>query len=94
MQAVLLPGNHSLVASVYLYPVYKDIYLNILFVIGAWINVYTLLWMLRGQLDKEFHPKVFKLTNESSLWCYISHCFFIFVFLTYFVVPFNQTIPI
>ena len=32
------------------------------------------------------------MTTESSLWCYISHTLFSFVFLTYFIVPYKESI--
>lgn len=93
MQGFFIPSNHSLIGSIYLYPIYKDFQLNCLFIVGAWITLYTILWMIKAQVDDIFHPKVFKLTTESSLWCYISHSLFAFFFLTYFVVPFKNSMP-
>ena len=93
IQALLLPGNYSLIASIYLYPIYREYHLNVSFIQGAWITLYSILWMVKLQINKEFDAYIFKLTTESSLWCYISHSLFSLTFLTIFVVPFKNSFP-
>ena len=87
---VCLPGNHSNVTSVYLFPIYSSYHLNVLFILGAWISVYSILWIIKSETNKEFNPAVFKMTSESSLWCYISHILFTDMLLTFFVVPYKE----
>ena len=89
---LLGPGNHSLISSVYLYPIYADFFLNCQFIQGAWITIYCLLWLLKSELNHEFDKDVFKMTTESSLWCYVTHSLFSFSFVTYFVVPYKDEI--
>jgi hypothetical protein len=93
IQALVLPGNHSQIASLYLYPIYRSFHLNCMFIYGAWITLYGVVWLVRGQINQKYNPAVYKLTNESALWCFISHSFFIMLFLTCFVVPFKDKFP-
>lgn len=81
----LLPGNHSEVASEYVFPIYKGMHLNILFILGSWLSLYAILWWIKTETNKEFDEKIFKLVSESSLWCYISHTLFDNFFLTFFI---------
>jgi hypothetical protein len=47
-QALLLPGNYSLIASINVYPIYMDFHQNCMFIEGAWVTVYAVLWMVKG----------------------------------------------
>jgi len=69
----LVPGNHSELGSVYMFPIYMTRYLNAQFLLGSWFSTYLVLWLFKTELNKPFDAKVFKFVSDSSLWCYISH---------------------
>lgn len=64
--------------------------MNCLFVNGAWISVYAILYLFKTELNKEFNAGVYKLTAESSLSVYVTHSFFDNLFLSWFIVPFKH----
>lgn len=90
LYGVYLPGNHSDVLSVYTYPIYNNLGMNCLFVQGAWLSVYAVLWLLKSELNQQFDPSIYKLTTESSLSFYVTHTLFGAIFLTVFIVPFKD----
>ena len=90
LYGIYLPGNHSQVGSVYTYPIYTNFHMNCLFVLGAWLSLYCILYFIKSETNCEFNPAVYKLTTDSSLWCYISHCLFDNMFLSWFIVPFKN----
>ena len=73
LHGCLVPGNHSELGSVYMFPIYMTRYLNAQFLLGSWFSTYLVLWLFKTELNQQFDPKVFKFVSDSSLWCYISH---------------------
>ena len=73
---ILHPGNQMDRAFLFTYPIYMDFHLNTLHVLGSWQVVYWILYLYKCELNQQFDKDVFKLVNNSSLWCYIAHDFF------------------
>jgi len=88
----LVPGNHSELGSVYMFPIYMTRYLNAQFLLGAWFSTYLVLWLFKTELNKPFDPKVFKFVSDSSLWCYISHVLMQGIVVAVLVVPLKDTL--
>lgn len=91
LYGALLPGNHSELAFITLYPVYMTFHLNTLHVLGSWQLIYGLLWLYKTELDKPFNKYVFQVVASSSMWVYVTHDFFQSAVITYIVIPTGLT---
>lgn len=81
------PMNYTNMGALFFYPLYSDYPLQVLHVIGTWLWVYVVVWLMAEFGNYPFNKMLYKFVSGCSLYAYLSHYFFIVVLVVAFVRP-------
>lgn len=76
--------------ALFFYPLYSDYPLQVLHVIGTWLWVFSVVWLMAEFGNFQFNRIVYKFVSGCSLYAYLSHYFFIVVLVVAFVRPYKM----
>lgn len=85
---ICLPGNHSDVGYMFMYPIYDDTVIQSLFTCGSWMFIYFLIWYGSIEMNRIFDLGLYKYVIGSSMNLYLCHDLWINLVVYFCVWPF------